>query len=156
MTGDCDGLAAPPNGQSARQSLNAAAAAVGARIYDKYGPQIGWAQLLQVLQDRECVRYPCDIEFDAAPLEAGEFAHPVAKSDRPEAGFIMYVHPFFSTQLDCVPLLVLYQLVLVNYGTFAAAEDAEALGAAALGLTQEEYYTRVCALADQLPPPQEA
>ena len=60
------------------------------------------------------------------------------------------VHPLFMAQLERVPLLVLYQLVLVNYGEFACADDAESFGAAALGLDKEEYYTGICALADQL------
>jgi hypothetical protein len=141
----------PPSAQEARQSLNASAAAIGAGIYDKYGPRIGWQQLLQILADRTCVRYPCEIVFDAAPLQAGEFAHPVAKGDRPEDGFTLYVHPFFMTQLEQVPLLALYQLVLVNYGAFAAAEDAETFGAAALGLARDEYYHALCRLADELP-----
>jgi hypothetical protein len=140
----------PPSVQDARQSLNAAAAATGAGIYDKYGPRIGWAQLVQILQDRTCARYPCEIVFDAGTLEAGEFAHPVPQGDRPEDGFTMYVHPFFKAQLEQVPLLVFYQLVLVNYGAFAAPEDAEAFGAAALGLPRDEYYQAVCRLADQL------
>ena len=63
----------------------------------------------------------------------------------------MYVHPFFMSRLDEVPLLVLYQLVLVNYGAFAVAEDAEAFGAAALGLARGEYYDAVCRLVDELP-----
>ena len=96
------------------------------------------------------MRYPCEIVFDAAPLQAGEFAHPVAKGDRPEDGFTMYVHPFFMMQLDQVPLLVLYQLVLVNYGAFASPEDAETFGAAALGLAKDEYYHALCRLADEL------
>ena len=149
MKRDCS-TAAPPSAQGARQSLNACAAAIGTGIYKKYGPRIGWAQLRQILQDRTCVRYPCEIVFDAAPLQAGEFAHPVAKGDRPEDGFTMYVHPFFMTQLEQVPPLVLYQLVLVNYGAFAAPEDAEEFGAAALGLPRDEYYQTLCHLADQL------
>ena len=36
----------------------------------------------------------------------------------------MFVHPLFMTQLERVPHLVLYQLVLVNYGEFASGEDA--------------------------------
>ena len=144
------GTLPPPSVQDARQSLNAAAAATGAGIYEKYGPRIGWAQLVQILQDRTCVRYPCEIVFDAGPLEAGEFAHPIARGGRPEDGFSMHVHPFFSTQLEQVPPLVLYQLVLVNYGAFAAAGDAEAFGAAALGLPMDEYYLQVCQLADSL------
>jgi hypothetical protein len=151
MSCDCT-RAARPSPHDARQSLNVAAAATGAGIYEKYGPRIGWAQLLQILDDRTCARYPCEIVFDAGPLEAGEFAHPVPRGDRPEDGFTMYVHPSFMTQLEQVPLLVLYQLVLVNYGAFAAAEDAETFGAAALGLARDEYYHTLCRLADELAP----
>jgi hypothetical protein len=136
--------------QDAKQSLNAHVAARGAEIFDKYGPQIGWKQLLQILEDRVYVRYPCNIVFDPAPLGAGEFAHPSARADDPEQGFTMYVHPCFMTQLSVVPSLVLYQLVLVNYGEFASADDAETFGAAALGIAKEEYYNRLCTLADQL------
>ena len=147
----CDhSMAAPPSAHDARQSLNASAAAVGAEIYDKYGPRIGWTQLLQMLGDRTCVRYPCEIVFDTAPLQADEFAHPVAKGDRPEDGFSIHVHPFFMTRLEQVPLLVLYQLVLVNYGAFASPDDAESFGAAALGLAKDEYYRTLCGLADEL------
>jgi len=149
MTRNCSRVA-PPTAQDARQSLTASAAAIGAGIYEKYGPRIGWTQLLQIMGDRTCVRYPCQIVFDAGPLQAGEFAHPVAKGGRPEDGFTLYVHPFFMTQLEQVPLLALYQLVLVNYGAFAAPEDAETFGAAALGLAREEYYRALCRLADEL------
>jgi len=149
MSCDCTS-AAPPIPHDARQSLNMAAAATGAGIYEKYGPRIGWDQLLQVLEDRTCTRYPCEIVFDAGPLEAGEFAHPVPRGERPEDGFSMNVHPLFRTQLDQVPLLVLYQLVLVNYGAFAAAEDAETFGAAALGFSKDQYYQILCGLADEL------
>jgi len=147
MKCDCS-MAAPPSAQDARQSLNASAAAIGAEIYEKYGPRIGWTQLLQILQDRSCVRYPCEIVFDAGPLQAGELAHPVAKGDHPADGFTMHVHPFFMMQLDQVPLLVLYQLVLVNYGSFASPDDAETFGAVALGLSKDEYYESLCRLAD--------
>jgi hypothetical protein len=149
MNRDCC-MAAPPSGHDARQSLNASAAAIGAEIYEKYGPRIGWTQLLQILEDRSCVRYPCEIVFDAAPLQAGEFAHPVAKGDHPRDGFVIYVHPLFMMQLEQVPLLVLYQLVLVNYGAFPSPDDAETFGAAALGLSKDEYYESLCRLADEL------
>lgn len=132
------------------QSLNAHVAAKGAELFEKYGPHIGWAELQRILADRSCVRYPCDLAFDAAPLQPGEFAHPVAKGDKPEDGFTMHVHPIFMTQLDQVPLIVLYQLVLVNYGQFASPEDAETFGAQALGLSANDYYTRLCLLADQV------
>jgi len=40
--------------------------------------------------------------------------------------------------------------VLVNYGAFASRDDAETLGAAALGLSKDDYYNTICELADQL------
>jgi hypothetical protein len=58
---------------------------------------------------------------------------------QPEAGFRICVHPRFQTDLDAVVALVLYQLVAVNYGDFATAEDAEAFGSAAVGLSRDEY-----------------
>lgn len=134
----------------ARLSLNAHVAAKGAEIRAKYGPSIGWSELKLLLEDRACVRYPCALEFDSAPLQPREFAHPVAKGETPEDGFTMFVHPFFMTQLPDVPALVLYQLVLVNYGEFASSEDALTFGAAALGLSDDEYYQRLCELAEPL------
>ncbi|MBI2813997.1 MAG: hypothetical protein HYX71_06915 [Opitutae bacterium] len=134
----------------ARQSLAAHVEAKGVEIFYKYGPVIGWTGLQQLLADRVYVRYPCEVVFDAGPLEPGEFAVPVQKGGRPEEGFTMFVHPIFMPQLDLVPALVLYQLVALNYGVFASAHDAETFGAAALGLTRDEYYDQLCEVSDQL------
>ena len=123
--------------EDARQSLNEHVAAKGAEIRAKYGPNIGWRELQKILADRIHVRYPCEINFDAGPLQPGEFAHPIAKGERPEDGFVMHVHPVFMTQLAQVPWLVLYQLVLVNYSEFATADDAETFGAAAVGISRD-------------------
>lgn len=136
--------------EDARQSLTTHVAAMGAEVFQKYGPHIGWKELLRLLEDRSCVRYPCEIVFDASPLGCGEFAHPVAKGKRPEDGFTMFVHPLFMTDLASVPHLVLYQLVLVNYGEFASAEEAEVFGSNALGLDQDQYYAALCEMADRI------
>ena len=134
----------------AKQSLNTHVAAKGSEIFEKYGPEIGWKTLLQILQDRTAVRYPCEVVFDAAPLQPGELAYPAPKGAYPEDGFRVCVHPCFMMQLEYVPHIVLYQLVLVNYGEFASADDAESFGAAALGLGKEEYYQKLCRLADEV------
>lgn len=136
--------------EDARQSLNSHVAAKGGEIFAKYGPHIGWKELQRILEDRSCVRYPCKVVFDAAGLEPGEFAHPSADGERPEDGFTMRVQPRFMTDLARVPLLVFYQLVLVNYGEFASPEDAETFGAAAAGLPRDAYYAELCGMADQL------
>lgn len=126
------------------------AAARGAEIFEKYGPRIGWNELLRILEDRACVRYPCQIVFDPAPLQKGECAYPKPNGGRPEDGFVIHVHPLFMTEMDRVAHLALYQLVVVNYGEFASSDDAEAFGAAALGIPREEYYRGLCEMADLL------
>lgn len=133
----------------ARQSLTEHVAERGAALRAKYGPQIGWSELLKILEDREFVRYPCDISFEEGVLATGEFAHPMPKGDKPEDGFTMYVHPAFRLQLQEIPMLVLYQLVLLNYGEFASADDAETFGSSALGLSKDEYYDSLCKMADR-------
>jgi hypothetical protein len=137
--------------EDTRQSLAVHVAVKGVELREKYGPHIGWAELLRILEDRAFVRYPCQLVFAAESLLAGEFAHAAPNGERPEDGFTLHVHPFYHTQLDRVALLVLYHLVTVNYGQFASAEDAETFGAAALGLTRDEYYQALCQMADQLP-----
>jgi hypothetical protein len=119
-------------------------------IHHKYGPQIGWHELRQLLQDRNLVRYPCEIRFDAEPLLPGEFAHPLPRGHTPEDGYIIYIHPYYSTQLARVPLLVLHQLALINYGDSATLDDAEIFGSLALGLSKEEYYHALCELSSQI------
>ena len=134
----------------ARESLSAHVAARGAEIFEKYGPRIGWSELLRLLQDRACVRYPCAVAFDAAPLQPGESAWPKPNSDQPEDGFVICIHPLFMTQLDRVAHMALYQLVVVNYGEFASSDDAEIFGAAALGISREQYYQGLCEMTDLL------
>ena len=57
--------------EDARQSLEGHAAAKGAEIREKYGPHIAWHALQRILSDRTCVRYPCEIVFDAGALLQG-------------------------------------------------------------------------------------
>ncbi len=136
--------------EDARQSLTTHVVAKGVELREKYGPHIGWEQLVLILQDRTCVRYPCQIVFDRQLLEPGEFAHPLPAGERPEDGFTIYVHPHYLNHRESVPMLVLYQVVLVNYGPFASAADAEIFGSTALGLARDEYYDTLCAMADEL------
>jgi hypothetical protein len=133
-----------------KQSLTAHVAAKGEEIHQKYGPHIGWQALLQILEDRAAVRYPCEIVFDAAALLEGEFAHAMSNTENPADGYKIFVHPFFSLQLQRVPRMVLYQLVRVNYGEFASPDDAETFGASALGIPKEEYYQSLCEMADEV------
>ena len=130
--------------------MEAHAASKGAEIYAKYGPEIGWGQLSRILNDRTLVRYPCEIIFDEKALLAGECAHAQCRAEDPKEGFTIFIHPSIASAPQEAVLLALYQLVVVNYGPFASAHDAEAFGAGALNLSKEEYYNRICKIADRL------
>jgi len=143
-------MATLPTAADARDSLTTHAASKGVEVFLKYGPGLDWDRLQALLADRTCVRYPCRVEFRSDGLRPGEFAHAEPCGERPEEGFVIWVHPFFRTSPDDVPWLVLYHLVTVNYGPFASADDAEMFGAAALGLVRDNYYDRLCVLADAL------
>ncbi len=132
----------------ARHSLAEHARAKGYALYHRYGTPIGIEALRAILDDRELIRYPCTIVFGAEALEPGECAYPVPLSEKPEDGFTITVHPLLADHPDWVVHVVLYQMVAVNYGDFASPADAEAFGAAALGLTEDQYYARLCTLAD--------
>jgi hypothetical protein len=133
--------------EDAKQSLTAHAADKGCQVREKFG-DIGWNELMALLEERSLVRYPCTVVFDTAGLNAGEMAHPEPLGETPEEGFKIFVHPVLMTRLHDVPAVVLYQLVLVNYGEFASATDAEAFGANALGMSTSEYYDKLCDIAD--------
>lgn len=143
-------MSARPTIAEAKRSLNDHVADKGMELRAKFGPQIGWRELQELLKDRTIVRYPCEIDFGTEGMLEGEFAYPHAKGEKPEDGYVIRVHPHFMTRLQVVPQLVLYQLVAVNYGDFASPEDAETFGAAALGLEPDAYYESLCQLADQL------
>ena len=134
----------------AKESLSAHAEAKGAEVRKKYGPEIGWDELQRILKDRAYVRYPCEIGFDKTQLQSGEFAFPAPLGEGPEAGFILCVHPHLKTRPEQLVGAVLYQLVAVNYGEFASPEDAEAFGAAALGVSREVFYQDLCRLTDEI------
>jgi hypothetical protein len=129
------------------QSLTAHASQKGAEVREKYGPDISWKTLLLLLDDRSVVRYPCELRFDSSALLPGEMAYPCPKGETPEDGFVLNVHPVFMMRPADVPAIALYQVAAVNYGDFASPADAEAFGAAALGLSEEDYYARLCELA---------
>ena len=138
------------NAEDVRHSFAAELAAKANQIHKKYGPEIGWDQLQQLLSDPECAPFPCEIRFDAEPLLPGEFGHPVLKGSTKEQGFIIYIHPYYASQPARVSYLVLHQLGLINSGESATADDAETFGSLALGLSKEDYYRALCELSGQI------
>ena len=116
----------------------------------RFGPAIDYSTILRILQDSSCVRYPTRVAFTEEGIEPGMFASSMQLGSKPSDGFLIHVHPHFQTRNEELPLLIAYHIVAVNYGDIADADVAERFGAALLGLEVEDYYHRLCNLADEL------
>lgn len=117
----------------------------------RHGPSIDAEAIRRLLQDPEVVRFPTELVFGSSALLPGEFACPLPKGEHPGDGFTLVVHELFANQPEALPYLVAYHIPAINYLDVVTNREAELFGAALLGLEVDEYYRRVCALADQLP-----
>lgn len=114
-------------------------------------PALGSSESLRaLLSDNEVVRFETQLVFDAARLEPGQFAESVSEPQEGGQQFTLYVHPDFEGRGEDLVCLVAYHIPSINYGKMASNEDAEAFGATLLGLEVDDYYARVCKLADEL------
>ncbi len=119
-------------------------------IRARYGPVIDYSAVLQILDDRRCIRYPLKIQFVADGIEPGLFGKTEPVSGIPDDGYIIFLHQRYEDQPDVLPALILYQSVLVNYGDLATADDAELFGSAVLDMDRDAYYDQIVALTDAL------
>lgn len=122
----------------------------GAEVRARYGSCIDHATLLCILEDPECVHFPVSLCFDSSKVEPGMFGSVESVSETPTDGYTIYLHEHYRERPEAFVPLTLYQLVAVSYGDFATGHDAECFGAAALGMSQDDYYDLVCRLADEL------
>ncbi len=136
--------------QDAREALRNHLIVKARETREKYGEEIGYEQIVQMLADVTVVRFPTVLSFDDTPLRAGEFGWAKPRTQNTQDGFVLHIHPHFEGRSLDLPLLVAYHLVTINYGELAGAEEAELFGASLLGLEVEDYYDRLCQLADEL------
>lgn len=137
-------------------------------IREKYGPVIDYPTLLEILEDRqEAVRYPVNIIFDSSRIDPGQFSFADEQHEEPDipegedddyhdyqmvlSEYNIVVHESLKERQDLLPAVVLYQLVVVNYGDLANAKDAEVFGSTILGVDCDVYYEQLCQIADSLP-----
>lgn len=114
----------------------------------RYGGCVDSEAIVRMLDDRDVVRWPTRLRFDLSGLEQGEFAHAQPVGDHPRDGFVLFVHPAFEHTPEAWPPLIAYHIVRINYGDIASHEEAELFGATLLGIDVDEYYERLCNLAD--------
>lgn len=114
----------------------------------KYGPFVK-GQLEALLNDPACVRHPVRLVFEFGEMAMHQFGQPDLDWRNPEHdGRVLYLRPMLRDRPDLVLLAVAYLLPLVNYGEVVTDELCVRHGAALLGLMPEEFYARICQLAE--------
>ncbi len=148
-----------------RETMNFHLRQKAQEIIEKYGTSISFAVLQEVLQDRKFVRYPVNIIYNSAQIEAGLFIktemiladrnrQPGEDDDyikQADRHYDFIVHEYFEGQPEKLVPLVLYHIPTVNYGDIATYEDAEVFASALLQMEQDGYYQLVCDLVDGIP-----
>lgn len=116
----------------------------------KHGP-LTEDKLPALLQDPECLRHPVRLVFEFGQMAMHQFAHPDIDFRNPEHdGRVLYLRPLLRQHPHLLPLAVSYMIPLINYGDVVTDAHCLLYGATLLGMTEDEYYKDLCALADTL------
>ncbi|MCX7868041.1 MAG: hypothetical protein N2438_13145 [Limisphaera sp.] len=129
---------------SLREHLRAQAVVAHAR----YAPLTA-ENLPRFLRDPDCVRYPVRLVFEFGEMAAHQFAEPGMDFRDPTGqGRVLYLRPCLRERPEWVVLAVAYMIPVINYGPVITDEHCLLYGATLLGLMEEEFYRRVCEMAD--------
>jgi hypothetical protein len=102
-----------------------------------------------LLRDPVCVRYRARILFEFGDMAAHQFVHPGPRPERPgNDDMVLFVHPALADHTECLPAAVAYAIPQINYGGPVTDEHCLLYGATLLGITTDEYYAALCAIAD--------
>lgn len=131
-----------------RESLREHILAQATIAHQRYAP-LETEKLDTLLHDPECVRYPTRLLFELGDMATHQFVHPGPRPARPDTGeMVIFVHPDLSTRPDMLPAAVAYAVPQINYGDVVTDEHCLLYGATLLGMVADEYYDRLCAIAD--------
>ncbi len=131
--------------EHARQVLRDHITMIAKRSVEKYGHATTLKVMEKVLADKDIIRREAAWRFDTSLLQEGEFAMAVPQDD----SYIIAVHDSFKDKSDVLPCIIAYHLATVNYGeNVVESTEAELFGASLLGLEIDDYYERICEIAD--------
>jgi len=145
----CNGnrLSASDIAREGRESLRAHIADRADAAREKYGA-LNKETLPSYLADQAFVRRPTRLVFEFGEMAPHQFGDAEPDPRDPEQSVVLYVRPVLKQHPDMIPLAVAYLVPTINYGDMATDEDCLFHGARLLGLTVDEYYKRLCDIAD--------
>ncbi len=131
-----------------QQSLRDHLVAQALVAHQKYAP-LTFDKLDALLRDPDCLRHPTRLVFELGAMALHQFAQPDIDWRHREAdGRVLYLRPALRERPDLIVPAVAYMIPGINYGDVVTDEHCLLYGAALLGLPIDEFYERVCRLAD--------
>lgn len=115
----------------------------------RYSPDVS-LRLEALLKDPECVRYVTRLVFEFGEMGLHQFAQPDLDWRNTDTdGRVLYLRPRLRDRPGLIALAVAYMIPVINYGDLINDAHCVAYGATLLGLTEAEFYARVCQLAGE-------
>ena len=126
-----------------RQCLMSHAQETASRALERLGGPLSLENLDAFLIDSDCMKYRAMIVFDSTPFEPRQFALPVFQGGSPQRLCKLYVHPYFASAREYLPLIVAYMAAAINFGGSVPLSFCEMYGAALLQVPQEDFYDAI-------------
>jgi len=147
-TADLRKLSSTELEQLGQRSLREHLVAQATVAHQKHGPIIA-DTLDALLHDPDCLRHPVRLVFEFGEMAMHQFAQPdIDWRNTERDGRVLCVRPLLRDRPDLLPFAVAYMIPLINCGDIVTDEHCLRYGATLLGLTEDEFYHSVCALAD--------
>ena len=116
--------------------------------HQKHGP-VTFEKLDALLHDPDCLRYPVRLVYEFGEMAMHQFAQPdLDHRNQEQGGRVLYLRPLLKDHPDQVVLAVSYMIPLINYGRVIGDDHCLLYGATLLGMMEDEYYRKLCALAE--------
>jgi len=149
-TADLRKLSSAELEQLGQQSLREHLVAQAVVAHQKHRP-ITADKLDALLRDPDCLRHPVRLVFEFGEMAMHQFAQPdIDWRNTEQDGRVLYLRPLLRERPELLPLAVAYMIPAINYGDIVTDEHCLAYGATLLGMMEDEYYRKLCALSDLL------
>ena len=116
--------------------------------HQKYAP-ITFLTLDALLHDSDCLRFPVRLIYEFGEMAMHQFAQPDRDwRNTDQNGRALYLRPMLREHPEKVVYAVAYMIPLINYDTIISDEHCLAYGATLMGMMEDEFYRKICELAD--------
>lgn len=138
------------NAQRLREGLENHILMVAEKAVSKHGQIDSLDTFVDVLNNREVVRFPTAIDFNDHVLENNKCSKLDKVSDGNDECYCIILHPLFKNRDKDIIALALYQIVTINYGKIAKEKEALLFGSSVLGISEEEYKALLTRLESEV------